>query len=125
MEHIVPWKIQIATILVSLLFLSYIARLIIRGRLREEYAFIWVACTVILLVFSIWRDGLGVISYALGVFYPPSLVFMGAIFAILIYLLHLSVEVSRLRLINKNLAQKIALIEQRLGEHDEEQEEQP
>ncbi len=119
MENIIPFKIQIATILVSLAFLSYIGRLIVRGRLREEYAFVWVACTVILLFFSVWRNGLNVISSALGVFYPPSLVFMGAIFAILIYLLHLSVEVSRLRSINKNLAQKIALMENHIGMAEE------
>ncbi len=115
MDNIVPLKIQIATILVSIGFLAYIGRLIVRGRLREEYAFIWVACTLVLLFFAFWRNGLNIVSSALGVFYPPSLVFMGAIFAILIYLLHLSVEVSRLRAINKNLAQKIALMEEHVG----------
>ncbi len=123
MENIVPLKIQIATILISLGFLSYIGRLIVRGRLREEYAFVWVACTAVLLFFAVWRDGLNVVSSALGVFYPPSLVFMGAIFAILIYLLHLSVEVSRLRSINKNLAQKIAMMEHRIGIVDEREQE--
>ncbi len=115
MENIVPLKIQIASVLASFAFLVYIALLIIRGRLREEYAFVWVICTLVLLVFSIWRDGLRVVSQALGVYYPPSLVFMGAIFAILIYLLHLSVAVSKLQAQNKVLAQEIALLKNLIG----------
>lgn len=110
MENIVPFKIQIASVVASFGFLIYIARLIIKGRLREEYAFVWVICTLVLLIFSFWRDGLRVVSQALGVFYPPSLVFMGAIFAILVYLLHLSVVVSKLQAQNKTLSQEIALL---------------
>ena len=110
MENIVPLKIQIASVAASLCFLYYVGRLILKGRLREEYALVWAVSTLLLLIFSIWRDGLRVLSEALGVFYPPSLVFMGAIFFILIYLLHVSVSVSRLQAQNKTLAQEIAFL---------------
>jgi|SRR6218665_168562 len=107
-------KIQIIAIAVSLLFLMYILRLIIKGKLREEYSIVWIACTVLLIVFSFWREGLEVMAHLVGVYEAPNLVFTGAIFAILIYLLHLSVVVSKMQNQNKQLAQEIALLKEKL-----------
>ncbi|MCW3105294.1 MAG: hypothetical protein JWO09_3734 [Bacteroidetes bacterium] len=107
-------KIQIIAIAVSLLFLLYIVRLIIKGKLREEYSIIWIACTLVLIVFSFWRDGLEVMAHLVGVYEAPNLVFTGAIFAVFIYLLHLSVVVSKLHSQNKQLAQEIALMKEKL-----------
>ena len=107
-------RIQIITIITSLLFLLYIARLIIKGRLREEYSIVWCICTLLLVVFSFWRNGLAVMSRLFGVFEPPNLVFTACIFAILIYLLHLSVVASNLHKQNRQLAQDIALLKQEI-----------
>lgn len=109
-------KIQIIAILVSLLFLLYIVRLIIRGKLREEYSIVWIVCTIILILFSLWRDGLELIADFVGVYEAPNLIFTGAIFAILIYLLHLSIVVSKLHSQNKQLAQEIALLKNKISE---------
>lgn len=103
-------RIQIIAIGASLLFLVYIGWLIVRGKLREEYAIVWIVCTAVLIVFSFWRKGLDVVSDMLGIQAPPNMVFTGAIFAVLIYLLHLSVTVSKLQEQNKKLAQDIALL---------------
>jgi len=107
-------KIQIIAIAVSLLFLLYIIRLIIKGKLREEYSIVWIACTVLLIVFSFWRDGLEIMAHLVGVYEAPNLVFTGAIFAIFIYLLHLSVVVSKMQNQNKQLAQEIALLKEKM-----------
>jgi hypothetical protein len=107
-------RIQIIAIAASALFLLYIARLIIKGKLREEYSIVWIVCTIVLILFSFWRNGLEIIAHTLGVFEAPNLVFTGAIFAIFIYLLHLSVVVSKLHAQNKQLAQDIALMKEKM-----------
>jgi hypothetical protein len=107
-------KIQIIAIAISLLFLLYIIRLIIKGKLREEYSIVWIVCTIVLIVFSFWRNGLEVMANLLGVYEAPNLIFTGAIFAILIYLLHLSVVISKLQSQNKQLAQDIALLKEKM-----------
>lgn len=107
-------KIQIIAIAISLLFLLYIIRLIIKGKLREEYSIVWIVCTIVLIVFSFWRNGLEVMAKLLGVYEAPNLIFTGAIFAILIYLLHLSVVISKLQSQNKQLAQDIALLKEKM-----------
>ncbi|MEI7669781.1 MAG: DUF2304 domain-containing protein, partial [Pseudomonadota bacterium] len=71
-------------------------------------------CTVVLILFSFWRDGLAVVSDLVGVYSPPNLVFIAAIFAIFIYLLHLSVVISKLQSQNKQLAQDVALLKEKM-----------
>ena len=105
-----PITIQIFSLIGTLIFLAFIARLIVRGKLREEYSFIWIVCAIILLVFSAWRDGLTQISRLLGVFYPPSLIFLTAIFAIICFLVHLSVVNSKLQNSIKELTQEVAIL---------------
>jgi len=108
--------IQIISLLGASIFMIMIFRLIIRGRLREEYSIVWILCTIILIVFSIWRKGLEQISLMLGVYYPPSLIFLAAIFAIIVFLVHLSVVNSKLQNQIKNLTQEMAMLRKELEE---------
>ena len=109
------FRIQLITIIVNFLFLGYIAYLIVKGKLREEYAIVWCICTVILLVFSFWRNGLELISRLFGIYQAPNLVFTASIFVVFIYLLHLSVVASKLQEQNKKLAQDLALLKELLN----------
>jgi hypothetical protein len=110
MENVIPYKIQILSIIGSILFMLFIFRLVIKGRLREEYSIIWIICTILLSVFAFWRNGLDVIAKLLGVYYAPALIFLAAIFAIIIFLVHLSVINSKLQKQMKDLAQDHALL---------------
>jgi len=111
-------RIQIITLITSLLFLAYIARLIVKGRLREEYAIVWLVCTLLLVIFSFWQDGLKKVTALFGVEVPANLIFTGCIFALMVYLLHLSVVASKLQQQNKQLAQDIALLKQQMQNRD-------
>ncbi|CCH56889.1 hypothetical protein BN8_06279 [Fibrisoma limi BUZ 3] len=116
MENVVPFKIQLISIIGTVLFMVYIIRLIVRGRLREEYAIIWIICTLVLLTLSFWRRGLETIALELGVYYPPSLLFLFAIGAIVCFLVHLSVVNSKMQHNIKELTQELALIRHELNE---------
>jgi hypothetical protein len=121
MENVIPFKIQIISIIGSLLFMLLIFRLIIKGKLREEYSIVWIICTLTLLVFAIWRNGLDVVAKLLGVFYAPALIFLGAIFAIIIFLVHLSVVNSKQHKQIKLLAQELALLKNQLKKDENDQ----
>ncbi|MVM32219.1 DUF2304 family protein [Spirosoma sp. HMF4905] len=108
--------IQIISLLGAAIFMIMIFRLIVQGRLREEYSIIWILCTVILIVFAIWRKGLEQISLLLGVYYPPSLIFLAAIFAIITFLVHLSVVNSKLQNQIKNLSHEMAMMKKELSD---------
>lgn len=114
MENVISYRLQIIAIFTALIFMFFIFRLISKGKLREEYSFIWIVCTLLLLLFAIWRDGLDVIAKLLGIYYAPSLIFLGAIFAIVVFLVHLSVVNSKQHQQIKNLAQEMALLKEKL-----------
>ena len=107
-------RIQILAIAASLAFLASVLLQIKRGKLREEYALVWTLSTFVLIVLSFWRSALDLLAELFGVYVPLNLIFTGAIFAILIYLLNLSVTVSKLQLQNRTLAQEVVLLREAL-----------
>ncbi len=111
-----PVTIQIISLLGALLFMVFIARLIAKGKLREEYSFIWIACTLVLIVFSVWRNGLTEIARLLGVFYPPSLIFLAGLFAVIGFLVHLSVVISKMQQSIKDLTHEVAFLKKEVAD---------
>ena len=70
---------------------------------------------VVLLVLSLWRSGLNTIAGWLGVKgYPPAVLFAVATLFILLVLLDYSTVISKLADQNTILAQRLALLEERL-----------
>jgi hypothetical protein len=98
----------------TLLFLVF--ELIRRGRLKERYALLWLFSGLILLILSLYRSLLESISRMIGIYYPPSLLFLIAFIFLLLITLHFSAVISGLSEKNKRLAQEIALLRQSLEE---------
>jgi len=113
-------RIQIITIAINFIFIACIARLIMKGKLREEYAIVWCVCTLMLIVFSFWTKGLELMSKLFGVFDPPNLIFTAFIFIILIYLLHLSVVSSKSHHSVTRLTQELALMKEKMKRDEQE-----
>jgi hypothetical protein len=112
-----PVRISIAAAIASLLLLVVVFELIRSRRLRERYALMWLLTGVVLLGLSVWRDGLNTIAGWFGVTgYPPAVFFAVASFFVLIVLLHYATVISKLADQNVILAQRLALLEARLGE---------
>ena len=106
--------VQIISIAVSLFILTIVIELIRRNHLKERYSLIWLAAAIVLLAFSIWRKLLDFIALKIGIFYPPSFLFLLAIAFLLILLLHFSTIVSSLSEHNKRLAQEIGMLKTRI-----------
>ena len=110
-----PLRISIVASIASLLLILVVLELIRSRRLRERYALLWLATGLVLLVLSAWRDGLNTIAGWVGVTgYPPAVLFAVGTLFILVVLLHYSTVISKLSDQNVLLAQKVALLEERL-----------
>jgi hypothetical protein len=118
-------RIQILTILVAALLLVGVIELVRRRRLLERYALLWLLASVVLLGLAIWRGALDKIAEQLGVSYPPNAIFIVAFGFVLWMLLHFSVAVSRLSDQSKILAQRLALLEERMRRQEERHEDNP
>jgi uncharacterized membrane protein len=75
------------------------------------------------MIFSVWRGGLDVITNLFGIVEPPNLIFTGCIFAILIYLLHLSIVNSKQQKNIANLTQDLAILKEKLERSEQEKDE--
>jgi hypothetical protein len=112
-----PLPVTILAAIAAFVLLVVVLELIRSRRLRERYAMLWLLTGVVLFALSLWRDGLNTMAGWLGVeTYPPAILgAVGALF-ILVVLLHYSTVISRLSDQNVILAQRLALLEQRLRE---------
>jgi hypothetical protein len=108
--------LKISAIVVSAAVLIVVIELIRRGRLKEKYSLLWLFAGTVLLVLSASRDLLEYLSRIVGIYYPPSLLFLLAFLFLLLITLHFSVIISGLSEKNKKLAQEIALLRQELRE---------
>jgi hypothetical protein len=113
-------KIQVFTIIVVLVLILFVFRLVIKRKLRAEYSIIWIIGSIILMVFSVWRDGLEILARLLGVYYAPALIFLVADLSIIIFLVHLSVVNSKHHEQIKKLAQEIALLKNKIETNNKE-----
>ena len=102
-------RIQYLAIAASIVLIVAIIELIRRGRLREEYAFVWLGAAVVFLVLSIWRELFDALARFLGIAYAPALLILVILFFGFVYLLHFSIVISRLTSENKKLAQELAI----------------
>jgi len=107
-------RIQLVAIVAAGALLIVVLELVRRRRLMERYALMWLLSAVVLLGLAAWRGGLEVISKTLGIAYPPTALFVVAFAFILLLLLHFSQAVSALTDQTKVLAQRSALLEERL-----------
>jgi hypothetical protein len=121
-----PVKISIAATIASLLLLLVVLELIRGRRLKERYAMLWLATGIVLLILSAWRGGLTTVAGWFGVAtYPPAILFAVATLFIIAVLLHYSTVLSRLSDHNTMLAQRLALLEQRLDQLGKDASKQP
>jgi hypothetical protein len=112
----VPFRISVIAAVAAALLLLTIFLLIRSRRLQARYAVLWVGTGASLLVLALWRDLLGMAAGLLGISYPPSALLVLGAFFVLVVLLHYSTVVSRLADENRQLAQRLALLQARLEE---------
>jgi hypothetical protein len=91
----------------------------------ERFALLWLLAGVTILVLALWKGLLSTLAHAAGITYLPSALFAVAFLFVLVMLVHFSMTISRLSDQNTILAQRLALLQQRLdrrggGEPDEE-----
>jgi hypothetical protein len=112
-------RIQLVAILAALALFFTVLEMVRRRRLLERYALLWLLSALVLLGLAIWSGALASISRAIGIVYPPNALFLVALCFVLLLLLHFSAAVSRLADQTKVLAQRLALLEERLRNQEE------
>jgi len=107
-------RLQLLAVIASGALLFGVLELVRRRRFLERYAIFWLFAALVMLVLSIWKGLLGTVAHAFGIIYAPNALFVVAFGFVLLLLLHFSLAVSRLADQAKVMAQRLALLEERL-----------
>jgi hypothetical protein len=114
-------RIQLLSILASVCVLGMVFEAVRRRHLLERYALLWLTAGFVLLGLAVWQGALHLLADAMGVKYAPNALFVIAFGFILVLLFHFSLVVSRLADQSRVLAQRVALLEERLREAERKQ----
>lgn len=98
-------------ILASTLTFGLVLELIRRRKLREEYALLWVATTVGMIVLSTWYGLIERITHLIGAVAVTTTLFLFAILFLLVISVHFTTVLSRLTLQVRRMAQEMAVLE--------------
>ncbi|RJP80145.1 MAG: DUF2304 domain-containing protein [Desulfobacteraceae bacterium] len=98
-------------ILTVLTIFWIIIQLVKKGKLREEYSWLWLLTGLILIIVVLWYDLLLIISKLIGAVYPTTTLFIFGIVFLILLSLHFAIKISHLTYEVKNLAQKISFLE--------------
>jgi len=112
-------KVEIVMILGSVGLLLIVLELVRRKRLKEEYSLLWLLTAVVLLALSLWRSSLDLIAKLMGIFYPPTALFVIGFGFVLLLLLYFSTIISQLSGENNSLTQRIVILDWRVRQLEE------
>jgi len=102
---------NIVSVVACLGLIILVFELVRRKQIKEKYSFLWFVTGFSLLALSLKRSWLENLSAAIGIFYPPTALFLVLVFFVIVILVHFSMVLSKLQTHNQKLAQKIALLE--------------
>ena len=112
-------RLQIVAITAAAALLVILLELVRQRRLLERYALLWLFSAIVLLALSVWTGLLEAVADLIGIAYPPNALFLIAFGFVMVLLLHFSLAVSRLSDQTTVLAQRQALLEERLRRYEE------
>lgn len=107
---------RVGVVAIAVIVFALVFELVRRRALMERYALLWLLAAVALVVLALWRGLLTSISGDLHIYTPVNALFAAGFVFVIVLLLHFSMVISRLSEQNKMLAQRLALLDQRLAE---------
>ena len=120
LQFIQSHRVELVSIFACMGLIGLVFELVRRHQVKEKYSFLWFLTGFSLLVLSLRRDWLTKLSSLLGIYYPPTALFLVLSFFTIVILVHYSMVLTSLLSQNQKLAQKLALLEAELSDHKSE-----
>jgi len=102
---------KIFAVLTGLVLLGAIIHLVKKGRLKEEYSWLWLLTGVLIMVLALWYDALLFLTGIIGAVLPTTTLFIFGMIFLILLCLHFAIRISSLTDQVKNLAQKVSILE--------------
>ncbi|MEB3101364.1 DUF2304 domain-containing protein [Ferviditalea candida] len=105
MPSLLKWFV----LLIGLSFFGFVLSLLVRKKINEKNTIVWLGSSILILIVSANPKLLDVLARAVGVDYPPSLLFLLSMMVLLLLNLYHSIQISMLHDKIKELSQFVAL----------------
>ena len=102
---------KIFAIIASLSIFVVIVYLVKKGKLKEEYSWLWLLTGAVILLLVVWYDLLLLLTDLIGAVTATTTLFIFGIVFLMLITLHFAIKISSLSDQVKNLAQKLSLLE--------------
>jgi hypothetical protein len=118
MQNLLHWilenRIQVLSVMGSLLLVWFILGLIKRKKLKEEYSLLWLAFAFIFVLLSVFRPLLEIFAQTVGIVYAPAALLLVLALSTFFILIQFSTVISKLSENNKNLIQEVGILKAEL-----------
>ena len=113
-QDVMEGRARVFAVALGLLVLLVVINLVRTRRLTEEFALLWFVTAVVLVLTPLFIDYVDMAARAIGIAYPPAMIFLLAIISLLLILFQFSMRMSRFSDQIKVLTQEVALLNARL-----------
>lgn len=109
-ESLLANRIQVFSIIGSLLLFVFILKLVKRKKLKEEYSLLWLAFGSIFILLSIFKPLLEIVASMIGIVYAPAALLLILVISVFFILIQFSIVISKLAEGHKNLTQEVGIL---------------
>jgi len=113
-QDVMEVRARIFAIALGIVVSLFVINLVRTKKLKEEFALLWLLTAVVLVLTPLAIDYLDLLAYALGIEYPPALIFLLAIISLILILFQFSMRISRFSDQIKVLTQEVAMLNARI-----------
>lgn len=107
-------------IIFSILFTIFIILLVRNNKLDEKYSILWIIFSVVMIILVLCRGILEKASQTVGIYYAPATLFLIGFVFLIIFIIHLSIVVTKQNKYIIRLTQKVAILDQNLNKKENE-----
>ena len=113
-QDVMETRARAFAVVIGILVSLFVVNSVRTRKLKEEFALLWLLTSVVLVLTPLVIDYLDLVAYALGIEYPPALIFLLAIITLLLILFQFSLRISRFSDQIKLLVQEVAVLSARI-----------
>ena len=100
-------------IVIAIIFMIYIINKVRNKKLYEKYSILWIFFGILVIILAIGYNWLDQLSIMVGIYYSPALLFLIGFAFLILYIVHLSVVITKQNKDIIKLNQELAILEEK------------
>lgn len=98
----------------SILFILFIINLVRKNKLDEKYSILWLVFGVIIFILALFPSLVDKIADMFNVFYAPSLLLLFGIITVGVYIVHITIVITKQNKMIIKLTQEVGILKERI-----------